>query len=143
MRVRALALAVFVLSARPIAGLTECPKPAPLYPQAKISSDQLQKLRVAVEHRPGTACAENGPKAIRCSSLSSNEIWWFTKPGHPAHPAASRGQVMTDTSTRETCLVRDMYFAGDEQAAAGWLKALKDYDERIISRFRAHPKGVT
>ena len=125
-----------LVAALPVASAS-CPKPIPLYPSAKISTQQYQDLFDSVTLRPDTHCKVFGPQQLQCNSDSLGELWWFTRPGHPAHPAASRGQMMHNNQTQETCLIRDGYFAGTEAAFASWLGELKRYDEQTVARFRA------
>jgi hypothetical protein len=117
-----------------------CPVPAPLYPTAKISADQYQSLLVSLKSHSGFRCDKFGPHQLRCGSDDVPEIWWLTEPGHPAHPAASRGQMLFDPTTGETCLVREAYYAGAEAPFAAWMKALKNFDELTIQRFKASQK---
>jgi len=123
--------------AAPLALSASCPEPTHLYPSAHVSIQQYQDLYDSFTRRPDTHCKDFGPHQVQCNSDSIGEIWWFTRPGHPAHAAASRGQMMYNTQTQEACLVRDSYFAGDETAFASWLVELKHYDDQTVARFRA------
>jgi len=128
---------VCLLTAALSVAAASCPAPTALYPSPKISREQYQDLFDSVTRRPDTHCKVFGPQQLQCNSDSLPELWWFTRPGHPAHPAASRGQMMYNAQTRETCLMRDGYFAGPEAAFASWLGELKRYDEQTVARFRA------
>jgi hypothetical protein len=134
MRIALSALILTVLATT--TALADCPSPQPLFPGGKVSDQQLQDLIASVKLRPGTHCKPFGPMQIQCNSDSLPELWWFTEAGHPAHPAASRGQLMYNEQTREACLVRDGYFAGQESAFVDWLAELKRYDERIVASFK-------
>jgi hypothetical protein len=114
-----------------------CPAPTPLYPEAKVSVEQFQSLVASLKGRPGFRCDNFGPSQLRCGSDDNPEIWWVTTPGHPAHPAVSRGQILPDSKTHETCLVRDGYYAGAEAPFAAWIKELKQFDELTVQRFKA------
>ena len=113
-----------------------CPSLPPLFPSAHITEQQLGDLLVQIKTRPGFSCRAFGPYQIICGSDGSHELWWLTEPGHPAHPAFSRGQMATNPDTRETCLLRDGYFAGPEEPFAQWFRELKRYDEQTIESFK-------
>jgi hypothetical protein len=112
----------------------------PLYPDAKISTEQFQNLLVSLKSRSGFRCDTFGPQQLRCGSDNTPEIWWLTEAGHPAHPAVSRGQTLLDSKSGETCLVRDGYFAGAEAPFAAWMKELKKFDELTVQRLKALQK---
>ena len=114
-----------------------CQELPPLFPSPHISAQQLADLLAEVKGRPGVECRPFGPHQVMCGSNSSHELWWLTEEGHPAHPAASRGRMETNAATQETCLVRDGYFAGPEEAFAQWFRELKRYDEKTIESFRS------
>ena len=114
----------------------DCPVPAPLYSNAKISADQYQSLIASLKSHSSFRCDKFGPHQLRCGSDDVPEIWWLTEPGHLAHPAVSRGQMLLGP-TGETCLVRDGYYAGAEAPFAAWMKELKNFDELTVKRFKA------
>jgi hypothetical protein len=116
---------------------SECPSSAPLYPGPKISLEQYRSLTASLKGLSGFKCDQFGPKQLRCGSDSAPEIWWLTEIGHPAYPAVSRGEMLTDPKTRETCLVRDGYYAGAEEPFAEWMHELKRFDELTSQRFKA------
>jgi hypothetical protein len=120
-----------------------CPAAEPLYPSAKISTQQIQDLVASVKLRPGTHCKVFGPHQLQCNSDSLSELWWFTEPGHAAHPAASRGQILASVQARETCLLRDGYFAGSERPFARWMRELKRYDDETVARLRGRASDAT
>jgi len=60
------------------------------------------------------------------------EVWIFTEPGNPAHPAASRGQIFMKGGV--VCIVRDGYFGGNEAAFRTWLATLREWDQTAVSR---------
>ena len=111
-----------------------CPSAESLYSSPKVSTQQLLDLMTSVKLRPGTHCRNFAPKEVQCNSDSLPELWWFTEPGHPAYPSASRGQILYNKALRQTCLIRDGYFAGQEAPFADWMMALKKYDEMIVGK---------
>jgi len=113
-----------------------CPTLPPLFPNPHVSVQQLGDLLTEVRSRPGFSCRPFGPYQVLCGSDGSHELWWLTEAGHPAHPAASRGQIVTSADTRETCLLRDGYFAGPEEPFSQWFRELKHYDEQTVETFR-------
>jgi hypothetical protein len=96
----------------------------------------MSDLVTSVKLRPGTHCKQFGSLSVQCNSDSLPEIWWFTEPGHPAYPSASRGQVLFHAQSSQICLQRDGYFAGDEQAFSAWMGELAGYDRATIERFK-------
>jgi hypothetical protein len=136
-------LALSLLCAVASFASSTCPKPDPLYPHAKISRQQMDDLVASVKLRPGTHCKQFAPLQLQCNSDSLPEIWWFTESGHPAHPAASRGQIMRNVQTGQTCLIRDGYFAGQEPAFAEWMNELKQYDKQTVERVLGNRDGAT
>ena len=89
-----------------------------------------------------TTC-EISANQVQCNSDSLPELWWFTEPGHPAYPSASRGQMMRNDATGAVCLLRDGYFAGAEAPFAAWMDWLKKYDQATIDRVVGHPFPTT
>jgi hypothetical protein len=114
----------------------QCPDIPAKFPTAHVSETQMRELVTAVSKPPDFHCRPFGPHQLQCDSNTVPEIWILTEPGHPAHPAASRGELLTNGHM--TCIVRDGYFAGDERAFADWLNDLERYDEQAIARTRAH-----
>jgi hypothetical protein len=113
-----------------------CPTLTPLFPAPHVTAQQLNDLLVRLRGRAGFSCRQFGPHQLSCGSDDSQELWWLTEVGHPAHPAVSRGQMLTDTDTQDTCLVRDGYFAGAEELFSQWFSELKRYDEKTIEAFK-------
>jgi hypothetical protein len=112
-----------------------CPQMIPLYPTSRISGAQIEDLISLAKMRPGNSCVAFGEHQIQCNA-SDLQIWWFTQDGHPAHPAASRSQMLTNEKTGETCLVRDGYFAGAKRPFASWLESLKAHDKDTARQMR-------
>ena len=135
MRATRYALALVALSAALPASADDCPQVKSIFPRARVLADEINNLVASVKLRPGTTCKRFGPLQIQCNSDSTPELWWFTEPGHSAHPSASRGQLLFNQNLGEICLLRDGYFAGDEGAFASWLQELKQYDEATVDTF--------
>ena len=135
MRPLPICVLALLIGGTPSLASAACPDLDRLYPSAKISVLQMGELLDSVKHRAGMNCTAFGPRALRCSSNTSHEIWWLTEPGHPAYPAISRGVVRWNEPTHEICMMRDGYFAGDEEAFAAWFRELQGYDELTKKRF--------
>jgi hypothetical protein len=120
-----------------------CPQPQSLYPSPKVTSQEILDLIKSVKLRPGTHCRAFAQNQVQCNSDSLPELWWFTEPGHPAYPSASRGQMMRNDATGAVCLLRDGYFAGAEAPFAAWMDWLKKYDQATIDRVVGHPFPTT
>ena len=100
-------------------------------------------LMSSVKLRRGIHCRAFAPKELQCNSDSLPELWWFTEPGHPAYPSASRGQMVRSEATGMVCLIRDGYFAGQEAAFSAWMDSLKKYDAMIIEKARGNGSQST
>jgi len=130
------AVVIVALSSGSAVAAAACPTLPPLFSTPHVNENQLSALVVEVKDRPGFSCKSFGPNQILCGSDGNHELWWLTESGHPAHPALSRGQMVTNPETRETCLLRDGYFAGPEEPFKRWFHELKQYDEQTIRTFR-------
>jgi len=108
-----------------------CPDPQPLFPSAHVSAGQLQALYTAVSSPKDSHCKPFQPGSVQCISDSVPEVWIFTELGNPAHPAASRGQILMNGVV--TCIVRDGYFGGDEKAFHAWLASLQEWDKTAMA----------
>jgi hypothetical protein len=113
-------------------GNQECPDPQPVFSSAHVSATQLQALYTAVSSPKDAHCKPFQADSTQCVSDSVPEIWIFTKPGNPAHPAASRGQIFMNGVV--TCIVRDGYFGGSEAAFRTWLASLREWDQTALAR---------
>ena len=113
----------------------DCPQLPPLFADPHVTQGQVQTLLTDVRKQPHMTCAPFDLHTVKCTSEADPVVFIFTMPGHPAHPAVSRGAVLWNGST--ACIVRDGYFAGDEMAFRGWISNLKKYDESVVNQFRS------
>jgi hypothetical protein len=81
-----------------------------------------------------TLCRDDPPNEFICSSGSQQSIWVFTRPGHPAHPAVSRGVVIKlVASGQKVRIERSGHYAGSAQAFEAWMTDLAQRDARKLN----------
>jgi hypothetical protein len=110
----------------------------PRFPQAHISTEQWQSYLDEVKAIPGVACAEAASHQYKCNSTAQQTMWVFTLKGHPAHPAVSRGVMVTHQATPATTvgIDRSGYFAGKEEAFRSWMREFDALDQRQIAAWQ-------
>lgn len=113
----------------------------PSFPQAKISAAQWQAYFSAVEAIPDIRCADREPLQYACDSKNRRTIWTFTRRGHAAHPAVSRGVLIIDQVLGRTVLGIDRsgHYAGDLDAFNKWMLEFKALDERQVAEWHLMP----
>jgi len=109
----------------------------PMFASAQISLEQLTSLIAEVEAIPDVECRYIRAFQRQCSSASRSTIWTFTRPGHPAHPAVSRGVLVT--SPNHIAIDRSGHFVGDEASFRKWMDEWAVVDKRQIQEFSQHP----
>jgi hypothetical protein len=65
-------------------------------------------------------------------------MWTFTLPGHPAHPAVSRGVMLvqqTDQGSR-VGIDRSGHYAGDGAAFEAWMKEFHVVDQKQVAQWQ-------
>jgi hypothetical protein len=109
------------------------------FPTAKITTQQLDSYKSEVEAVPDIQCREIWAHQRQCSSAAQNTIWTFTLPGHPAHPAVSRGvMVVQQTSQGATIGIdRSGHYAGDAAAFEAWLKEFHALDQKQVAQWQS------
>jgi hypothetical protein len=105
----------------------------------KMTTQQLDSYKAAVEAMPGIECRDIWAHQRQCSSAAPMSIWTFTLPGHPAHPATSRG-VMTFQQTSHGNTVginRSWHYVEDTAAFEAWVKDFHAVDEKALAQIRS------
>jgi hypothetical protein len=138
-----LLFALLVVPGAVLSAPEACPQPQSLYPSSKITSKEILDLIQSVRLRPGTHCRAFAQYQVECVSKSLPEQWWFTEPGHPAYPSATRAQLIRNDAPRPLCILRDGYFAGADAPFAAWMDWFKKYDQATIDNVVGHPSPST
>jgi len=105
----------------------------------KITTLQLDSYKAAVEAISDIECRDIWAHQRQCSSAAQTTIWTFTLPGHPAHPAVSRG-VMTVQQTSHGAIVgirRSSHYAGNTAAFEAWVKDFHFVDEKQVAQWQS------
>jgi hypothetical protein len=108
---------------------------APRFPQSQITKDQWNAYLAEVQKMPDTLCRDNLPNEFICSSGSQQSIWVFTRSGHPAHPAVSRGVIVKVVAStgQEVRIERSGHYAGSPKAFEAWMNELTQRDARMLN----------
>jgi uncharacterized membrane protein len=105
----------------------------------KITAQQLDSYKVAVEAIPDIRCRDIWAHQRQCSSAAQTTIWTFTLPGHPAHPASSRGvMVFQKTSHGNSVgISRYWHYVDDTAAFEAWVKDFQAVDEKQLAQWQS------
>jgi hypothetical protein len=135
---RALALGV-MLAGLALAARAQGPAvTGPRFPTEKITPQELQTYASEIERIPDIQCRDIWAHQRSCSSSSLFTIWTFTEPGHPAHPAVSRGVMVMKTSDAGSTLgiERSGYYAGEYAAFDHWMKDFAAVDTKQVAEWQ-------
>lgn len=129
-------LLVVVLGGIQRAGLAD-DLPAPRYATDQINLAEWQAYFAEVKAISDVQCRDIEPMQHVCDSRSQRTIWVFTRTGHPAHPAVSRGIVISQPVTGGSTLGIDRsgHYVGDRVAFSKWMIELVDSDQRQVSEW--------
>ena|SRR5260221_6303739 len=109
-------------------GFTQGPPLLTKFPSGKISTEQWKDLLRDVASKPGVRRVEDDV-VTRFESASDRTIYFFSKPGHPAHPCVVIRAVVDDGQQVQVRTVG--HFAGSQEAFDQWYRAFLASDERI------------
>jgi len=104
---------------------------------AKISVEQWRAYLAEVKAMPDAHCQEEAAKQYVCDSSEQRTVWVFTREGHLAHPAVTRG-IMVSRQTAEgerVSVDRTGHYAGDPLAFAAWMKQFKILDKNQVAEW--------
>jgi len=99
-----------------------------------VTAAQWIKMLADVKSQPGMKCENREGNQIICDAINPPTIWVFTRPGHPAHPAASKGVMIFRDSAVD--IDRTGYYAGDRKAFMAWMEEFGVLDMRQIELWR-------
>jgi hypothetical protein len=106
----------------------------PRFPQSQIAKAQFNAYLAEVQRMSDTLCRDDPPNEFICSSGSQQTIWVFTRPGHPAHPAVSRGVVVKlVASGQKVRIERSGHYAGSAKGFEAWMTDLAQRDARKLN----------
>jgi hypothetical protein len=115
-------LTFFFLSAAPAATFR--------HKTTHLSLEGWRELLAEVESRPGMKCENHDYFQYICDTPNPLSIWVFTRPGHPAHPAATQGVMVMPNGVID--IDRIGFYAGDQFAYERWMKEFITLDARQI-----------
>jgi hypothetical protein len=99
-----------------------------------VTVTHWNEMLTDVKSQPGMKCKDSSEHQYICDSASPPTIWVFTQPGHPAHPAASRGVMVFHGDAID--IDRTGYYAGDRPAFISWMHAFEILDTRQVETWR-------
>jgi hypothetical protein len=112
---------------------------APHFATTQITSEQWSSYLNEVKAVPDVRCEEAASVQYICDSSGQRTIWVFTREGHPAHPAVSRGvMVIRQTSQGATVGIdRSGHYAGDRGAFEDWMKGFAALDQKQVAQWQS------
>jgi hypothetical protein len=111
--------------------------PGPTTPQ--ISMEQWRAYLAQVKAVPDVHCEDAAANQYICDSASQRSIWVFTREGHLAHPAVSRGIMVIQQTSQGTRvgIDRSGAYAGDRAAFEAWIKEFAVLDKREVAQWQS------
>ncbi|MGC1458269.1 MAG: hypothetical protein WA825_08350 [Steroidobacteraceae bacterium] len=115
----------------------------PRFPALQITTDQWKAYLAEVKALPDVQCMEDRINQLTCNSSEQHTIWVFTTPGHPAHPAVSRGViVMQQTAKGATVSIdRSGHYAGHRAEFDVWMRQFAMLDRTQVAQWQSSLKG--
>jgi hypothetical protein len=112
---------------------------APHFATTQITPEQWSSYLNEVKAVPDVRCEEAASAQYICDSAGQRTIWVFTREGHPAHPAVSRGvMVIRQTSQGATVGIdRSGHYAGDHGAFEDWMKEFAALDQKQVAQWQS------
>ena len=110
---------------------------APRFPAGQITPDEWSQYLAEVKAKSGVHCEDAPANQYICDSRTERTIWVFTREGHPAHPAVSRGIMVVRHLDQATTLGIDRsgHFAGDKTAFDAWIVEFQKLDRRQVEQW--------
>ena len=112
---------------------------APRYPSDRITLEQWRAYLTEVKAVPDVKCIDYVQDQYVCDSSMQRTIWVFTREGHPAHPAVSRGILRQTPDSGFLGIDRSGHHAGDQTAFYRWMMDFVDLDRKQISEISRTP----
>jgi hypothetical protein len=108
---------------------------APRYADAHVTAAQIRGYQSEVEAKADARFKNDSANQRICDSSSEMTIWVFTLPGHPAHPAVSRGVMVFAENDQGTSvgIDRSGHYAGDLNAFKAWMAEFGRLDQRQLA----------
>ena len=112
---------------------------SPRFATSQISMEQWNAYLAEVKAVPDVQCKEDQINEYICNSSEQHTIWIFTTPGHPAHPAVSRGvMVMQQTDKGPSVGIdRSGNYAGHRAEFDVWMRQFEMLDKRQVAQWQA------
>jgi len=111
----------------------------PRFATTEISTQQWNDYFDEVRAIPNIQCKAAPLNQYICNSAEQHTIWVFTREGHNAHPAVSRGVVvMQQTDQGATVGIdRSGHYAGNAAAYDVWMKQFARLDKVQIAQWQS------
>ena len=107
--------------------------PLPILRARKITFDQWQQYRAAVEGLPNVKVSIIDRQLV-AQSDAEHEFWYFTEPQHPAYPAVVEMLYVQEGS--HTVIGSDGHFVDDEGAFDAWYNPFLEANRRLIEYYK-------
>ena len=96
----------------------------------RVTLAKIEQLYRDVSSKSGTTCRVIDEYSVSCDAPADRTAWTFTRPKHPAHPAALRQtMIFGGNSVR---IVSDGRFAGSESAFREWMLSQRERDAQAL-----------
>jgi hypothetical protein len=89
----------------------------------KITEARFRQYLAAVRAMPGVTCERDSFRQLICSTADRATEWFFTVPGHTAHPAAVQRKTAAAGRTQ-----RIGHYAGSQQEFDLWFRTFEDIE---------------
>jgi hypothetical protein len=112
---------------------------SPRYPTKQITREQWQVALDEVKAIPDVRCVDYVAYQYVCDSAARSTIWVFTKSGHPAFPAFTRGVMIVKQGEGGTIIGIDRsgHYAGDASAFDAWIDSFVALDKRQVAEWES------
>jgi hypothetical protein len=110
---------------------------APRFATGHITPEEWAQYLEEIKAKPGVHCEDAAANQYICDSSAERTIWVFTREGHAAHPAVSRGVMIATPTAQGTTLGIDRsgHYAGDKVAFDAWIKEFAKLDRRQVEQW--------
>jgi len=109
----------------------------PRFPSGQISVADWKGYLTEVKAISDVHCQDYAANQYVCDSRERRTIWVFTREGHPAHPAVSRGVMVVSKTDSGTIIGIDRsgHYAGDADAFRKWMSEFVILDKRQVAEW--------
>ena len=111
----------------------------PRFSTVQITSEQWTAYLSEVKAMPDVRCESFQAAQLMCDSSTQHTIWIFTRWGHPAHPAVSRGVMVLGQAGQGVTIGIDRsgHYAGNRAAFYAWMDQFAPLDQSQIKQWQS------